>query len=70
MEDKTEISKCLITEAKCNVNLLTSQNDTALHKASEKNNLEIVKLMCDYGADVFISNHNNFVPLTVAAFNG
>lgn len=52
------------------VNSQDSSGATALHKACFKGHLEVIKLLCKYGADPSIRENEGSFALHKAAFNG
>jgi len=59
-----EVVKFLLeNNAGYSINQITLYGDTALHYACKNNQLEIVKLLIDYGAKLYVTNNFNEKPL-------
>ncbi|XP_059145990.1 notch-regulated ankyrin repeat-containing protein-like [Physella acuta] len=57
-------------EGKININLYDTEGQTALHHSCFKGNLELVKLLVRFGADVRLANRDGWNPLHIAAYGG
>ncbi|KAK0065426.1 notch-regulated ankyrin repeat-containing protein [Biomphalaria pfeifferi] len=57
-------------EGKINVNLFDTEGQTALHHSCLQGNLELVKLLVRFGADVRLANRDGWNPLHIAAYGG
>lgn len=57
-------------EGKININLFDTEGQTALHYCCLKGNLELVKLLVRFGADVRLANRDGWNPLHIAAYGG
>ncbi|BFZ19958.1 hypothetical protein BsWGS_22997 [Bradybaena similaris] len=69
--DTTELQRILEErEGKINVNLFDKEGQTALHHSCFKGNLELVKLLVRFGADVRLANRDGWNPLHIAAYGG
>ncbi|CAH1785964.1 unnamed protein product [Owenia fusiformis] len=55
---------------KINVNLYDTEGQTALHQGCLEGNLELVKLLVNFGADVRLCNRDGWAPLHIAAYGG
>ena len=62
---------CHLIACNADVNKKNLHNQTALHIASERGNLEMVKLLLNAGAEIDEVNYISlFTPLMLAAFRG
>lgn len=50
--------------------MIKKKGNTALHLASFKGNIDCVKLLIHYGADIFSKDKEGNIPLHKAAFKG
>ncbi|KAH9495684.1 hypothetical protein Btru_016039 [Bulinus truncatus] len=57
-------------EGKININLFDTEGQTALHHSCLQGNLELVKLLVRFGADVRLANRDGWNPLHIAAYGG
>ncbi|CAG5115672.1 unnamed protein product [Candidula unifasciata] len=57
-------------DGKINVNLFDKEGQTALHHSCFNGNLELVKLLVRFGADVRLANRDGWNPLHIAAYGG
>ncbi|XP_074655356.1 notch-regulated ankyrin repeat-containing protein-like [Tubulanus polymorphus] len=57
-------------QGKVNVNKYDREGQTALHQCCIEGNLELVKLLLKFGADVRLANIDGWSPLHVAAYGG
>ncbi|KAK3782619.1 hypothetical protein RRG08_038398 [Elysia crispata] len=57
-------------EGKVNVNLLDLEGQTALHHSCLQGNLELVKILVRFGADVKLANRDGWAPLHLAVHAG
>jgi len=55
---------------KVNATCASLDLETALHKAAEKGNIEIVKLLLENGAKIDVEDTEGWRPLHMAAWNG
>ncbi|CAI5794557.1 notch-regulated ankyrin repeat-containing protein [Podarcis lilfordi] len=53
-----------------NVNAFGPEGQTALHQSVSDGNLELVKLLVRFGADVRLANRDGWSALHMAAFSG
>ncbi|XP_053595299.1 alpha-latrotoxin-Lg1a-like, partial [Microplitis demolitor] len=69
-KEKYQIVKCLLEYGDKPDKLYLDNNEeySALHLACEENNIEIVKLLVDKGADVNIKNSRGMMPIARAKF--
>lgn len=56
--------------AKVNVNFFDREGQTALHNSILEGNLESVKLLVKFGADIRLANRDGWSPYHIAAFSG
>ncbi|GFO49618.1 notch-regulated ankyrin repeat-containing protein [Plakobranchus ocellatus] len=69
--DTTELRRILEErEGKVNVNLLDTDGQTALHHGCLQGNLELVKILVRFGADVRLANRDGWAPLHLAVYAG
>ncbi|XP_014769847.1 notch-regulated ankyrin repeat-containing protein [Octopus bimaculoides] len=57
-------------EGKVNINLYDTEGQTALHQSCLNGNLELVKLLVKFGADVRLANRDGWSALHIAAYGG
>lgn len=57
-------------EGAVNVNLFDQEGQTALHQSCMDGNLELVKLLVKFGADVKLANRDGWSALHIAAYGG
>ena len=53
-----------------NINVFTSDGQTALHQCCRAGNLELVKLLVSYGADVRLTTRDGWTALHIAVYAG
>lgn len=71
IDDKKIEALRFLLENKMDVNLRYNENSsTALHIACQQGNIEIVKLLLDFGANVFSINELKTTPLNIACSKG
>ena len=58
----TEVAEYLLNHG-ANINEIDNYGNTSLHYAIEENQIAIVKLLCDYHADINIKNHEHKSPM-------
>ncbi|KFM63428.1 notch-regulated ankyrin repeat-containing protein-like [Stegodyphus dumicola] len=69
--DTTELQKILQRwEGALNVNFYDKEGQTALHQSCMDGNLELVKLLVKFGADVRLANRDGWSALHIAAYGG
>ncbi|XP_064616924.1 notch-regulated ankyrin repeat-containing protein-like [Liolophura sinensis] len=69
--DKDQLEKMLEDEqGKINVNLYDAEGQTALHLSCLDGNLELVKVLVKFGADVRLANRDGWSALHIAAYGG
>lgn len=69
--DTRTLQRILIEkEGKINVNLLDKEGQTALHLCCFRGNLDLVKLLVRFGADVGLANRDGWSSLHIAAYRG
>ncbi|XP_072880733.1 notch-regulated ankyrin repeat-containing protein-like [Hemitrygon akajei] len=59
-----------ITNCHFNVNSFGPEGQTALHQSVIAGNLELVKLLVKFGANVCLANRDSWSALRIAAFGG
>jgi ankyrin repeat protein len=70
-EGELDFVKWLVEEKKVDVDaMITSDGATALHKAAEYGNAEVVKTLLDAEADVDVQDSYGYTPLIYATLNG
>lgn len=57
-------------EGKINLNVFDTEGQTALHQSCQLGNLELVKVLVRFGADVRLANRDGWSALHIAAFGG
>jgi ankyrin repeat protein len=57
-------------QGRINVNALDAEGQTALHETCQLGNLELVKLLVRFGADVQLANRDGWSAVHIAAFGG
>lgn len=57
-------------EGTVNVNLFDHDGQTALHQSCIDGNLELVKLLVKFGADVRLANRDGWSAMHIAAYGG
>ncbi len=57
-------------QGKINVNTFNTEGQTALHICCSYGNLELVKLLVKFGADIRLANRDGWSPYHIAAFSG
>jgi len=66
-----ELERLLETkDGKINVNVYDKEGQTALHQSCLDGNLELVKLLVRFGADVKLANRDGWNALHIAAYGG
>lgn len=55
---------------KVNVNLYDQEGQTALHRSCLEGNLDIVKILIRYGADIRLANKDGWSALHLASYGG
>lgn len=69
--DTTELQKILQRlEGALNINFYDKEGQTALHQSCMDGNLELVKLLIKFGADVRLANRDGWSALHIAAYGG
>ena len=68
--DHKNVSKYLLTHAKCNPNLRDISGNTPLYVASQNGDLECVKLIIETSVDLNMTNESNRTALHIACING
>jgi len=69
--DSSELERLLQRwEGSLNVNFYDHEGQTALHKSVMEGNLELVKLLVKFGADVRLANRDGWSALHIAAYGG
>lgn len=69
--DRHELQRILETFEGCvNVNLYDKEGQTALHQSCSEGNLELVKVLLQFGADVRLANRDGWNALHIALFAG
>ncbi len=63
-------AECLINERKADVSVVDKMKETALHKAVQYDNTDIVEILCESGAEVKFGNKYGFTPLHYASAYG
>lgn len=58
------------TSCEINVNSFGPEGQTALHQSVLDGNLELVKLLVKFGADIRLANRDGWSALHIAAFGG
>uniref|UniRef100_T1IY83 Uncharacterized protein n=1 Tax=Strigamia maritima TaxID=126957 RepID=T1IY83_STRMM len=53
-----------------NINVFDQEGQTALHQSCMDGNLELVKLLVKFGADVTLANRDGWSALHIAAYGG
>lgn len=66
-ELKTILKRC---EGLVNVNGYDKEGMTALHQSCMNGNLELVKLLVQFGADVRLANRDGWSAIHIAAYGG
>lgn len=59
-----------MTDCHFNVNSFGPEGQTALHQSVIAGNLELVKLLVKFGADIRLANRDGWSALHIAAFGG
>ncbi|EHB08206.1 Notch-regulated ankyrin repeat-containing protein [Heterocephalus glaber] len=59
-----------MTNCEFNVNSVAPEGQTALHQSVIDGNLELVKLLVKFGADIRLANRDGWSALHIAAFGG
>ncbi|NXW44002.1 NRARP protein, partial [Nyctiprogne leucopyga] len=59
-----------MTNCEFNVNSFGPEGQTALHQSVIDGNLELVKLLVKFGADIRLANRDGWSALHIAAFGG
>ncbi|CAK6433444.1 unnamed protein product [Pipistrellus nathusii] len=59
-----------MTSCEFNVNSFGPEGQTALHQSVIDGNLELVKLLVKFGADIRLANRDGWSALHIAAFGG
>ncbi|XP_035218696.1 notch-regulated ankyrin repeat-containing protein-like [Stegodyphus dumicola] len=69
--DAIELQKILQRWEGCvNINYYDKEGQTALHLSCMDGNLELVKLLVKFGADVRLANRDGWSALHIAAYGG
>ena len=69
--DSLELQRLLEERhGKVNVNLYDTEGQTALHQGCMDGNLDLVKVLVSFGADVRLANRDGWSALHVAAYGG
>lgn len=69
--DTTELQKILQRwDGALNINYYDKEGQTALHQSCLDGNLELVKLLIKFGADVRLANRDGWSALHIAAYGG
>lgn len=69
--DSSELRRLLeAREGKINLNVFDAEGQTALHQSCQLGNLELVKLLVRFGADVRLANRDGWSAVHIAAFGG
>ncbi|KAI0218101.1 Notch-regulated ankyrin repeat-containing protein [Lamellibrachia satsuma] len=69
--DSLELQRLLEgRHGKFNVNFYDDDGQTALHQSCLGGNIELVKLLVRFGADVRLANRDGFNALHIAAYSG
>lgn len=69
--DSTGLRRLLeAREGKINLNVFDTEGQTALHQSCQLGNLELVKLLVKFGADVRLANRDGWSAVHIAAFGG
>ena len=69
--DVTELHRLLEElQSKVDVNGYNVDGQTALHQSCLSGNLELVKLLVQFGADARLTNRDGWSPLHLAAYRG
>ena len=70
-EDMLELEQILEDrEGKININFFDKEGMTALHQSCQNGNLELVKLLVRFGADVKLASRDGWSAIHIAAFGG
>ena len=57
-------------QGKVNVNLYNTEGQTALHQSCFDGNLELVKVLVKFGADVRLANRDGWSAIHIACYGG
>lgn len=69
--DPLEIKRILQRwEGSVNINFFDQEGQTALHQSCMDGNLELVKLLVKFGADIRLANRDGWSALHIAAYGG
>lgn len=69
--DSSELRRLLeAREGKINLNVFDAEGQTALHQSCQLGNLELVKVLVRFGADVRLANRDGWSAVHIAAFGG
>ncbi|XP_023225466.1 notch-regulated ankyrin repeat-containing protein-like [Centruroides vittatus] len=68
--DTSELQRILQTKKGFNVNSYDHEGQTPLHHSCLDGNLELVKLLVKFGADVRLANRDGWSALHIAAYGG
>ena len=69
--DALEVGRVLEScGARVDVNVYDQEGQTALHRGCMEGNLEVVKLLVKFGADVRLANRDGWSALHLAAYGG
>lgn len=69
--DTGELQKILEDrDGKININFFDKEGQTALHHSVQDGNLELVKLLVKFGADIKLANRDGWSAFHIAAFAG
>lgn len=69
--DATELQKILQRwEGVVNINFYDKEGQTALHWSCMDGNLELVKLLVKFGADIRLANRDGWSALHIAVYGG
>jgi Ankyrin repeats (3 copies) len=66
----TSVAAAATVEVPVNVNVYSSDGQTALHQSCRAGNLELVKLLVSHGADVRLANRDGWSALHIAVGAG
>ena len=65
-----ELAQILKASNYINLNYVDSEGETPLHRSCAKGNLEMVKMLVQYGANQSVKNRAGWFPIHLASFYG